>query len=421
MGDKNSEKTRRDFLKKSVTGIAGMAVLPAVIGCSKGVKEDAPMEDTAAPAPATQETKAPSGTGEIITRKLGKNGPDLPIVSMGVMDAENPDLVRAALEAGIVHLDTANGYQGGRNEEMIGGVIKDFPRDSYVLATKIYEDQDRRSGTFTENATNETFMEKFETSLTRLGLDYVDILYLHSIGTREAALHEPYLELMSKLKQEGRIRMIGVSTHSKEPEVIRAAIESKVYDVVLTAYNFRQPHVAEMEKAMKEASDAGLGIVAMKTQAGVYWDRERQHPINMKAALKWALRNDYVHTAIPGMTAFEHLELDATVMRDLELTPAEELDLKEDTQMGLFCDQCRQCVGQCRMGVEIPTVMRSYMYAYGYRNLRNAKETLETAGLTGDPCGKCRSCTVDCTMRFDVKSKIEDIARLRDVPYDLIA
>jgi predicted aldo/keto reductase-like oxidoreductase len=226
---------------------------------------------------------------------------------------------------------------------------------------------------------------------------------------------------MQKLKEEGRIRHIGVSTHSKEPEVIRAAIESKVIEVVLTAYNFRQPHVAEIEKAMKEASDAGIAIVAMKTQAGVYWDRERQHPINMKAALKWALQKEYVHTSIPGITTFDQLELDVAIMKDIKLTPAEELDLKEDTQMGLFCDQCRQCVGQCAKGVEIPTIMRSYMYAYGYRNLRNAKETLETAGLSGNPCGRCDVCTVDCTMNFDVKSKVEDIARLRDVPSDLIA
>jgi predicted aldo/keto reductase-like oxidoreductase len=411
MGDGISNQSRRDFLKKSVPGIAGVAVLPTVLGCSKAVKETQPIE----------ETKPVEKKSRPITRKFGNTGLELPVVSMGVMDAENPDLVRAALDAGIVLLDTANGYQGGRNEEMIGGVIKGRPRDSFVLATKIYGDQNSRTGLFTENATPASFMEKFQTSLTRLGLDYVDILSLHSIVNREATLYEPFLEVMQKLKKEGRIRFIGVSTHSNEPEVIRAAVDSKVYDVVLTAYNFRQPHIAEVEKAMSAAAAAGLGVVAMKTQAGVYWDRERQHPINMKAALKWALRNEYVHTAIPGMIAFEHLELDVSVMTDLKLTPAEELDLKADGQMGLFCDQCRKCVPQCRMGVEITTIMRSYMYAYGYRNLRSAKETLEMAGLSGDPCGQCNGCTVNCTMKFDVKSKIEDIARLRDVPSDLIA
>ena len=62
-----------------------------------------------------------------IYRSLGKTGIRIPIVSMGVMNANNPQLVQAALDAGIVLFDTAHMYQGGRNEEMIGKVIKGSP------------------------------------------------------------------------------------------------------------------------------------------------------------------------------------------------------------------------------------------------------------------------------------------------------
>jgi len=58
----------------------------------------------------------------------------------------------------------------------------------------------------------------------------------------------------------------------------------------------------------------GLGIVAMKTQAGVYWDKEKTTPINMKAALKWALRDPNVHTAIPGFTTLDQLQTDLDVL-----------------------------------------------------------------------------------------------------------
>jgi len=237
------------------------------------------------------------------------------------------------------------------------------------------------------------------------------------------ALHEPYLTALQELKKQGKARFVGVSTHMNEPEVIRAAIESGVYDVVLTAYNFRQPHVTEVEKAIAEANEAGLGVIAMKTQAGVYWDSERQHPINMKAALKWALRNKNIHTAVPGFTTFEQMELDLSVMEDPELTPAEELDLKEDQRMGragLYCDHCAKCTGECPRGVEIPTLMRSYMYAYGYRNLAAAKETFELAGMTEVPCAECGTCLVKCTMGFDVKKRIGDIARIQNVADDFI-
>jgi len=61
-----------------------------------------------------------------------------PIVSMGVMNADNPNLVRAALDGGIFLLDTAHGYQEGRNEEMLGTVLKDRQARRFVLCTKVF-------------------------------------------------------------------------------------------------------------------------------------------------------------------------------------------------------------------------------------------------------------------------------------------
>jgi hypothetical protein len=343
---------------------------------------------------------------------------------MGVMNSDNLELVRAALDQGIVHLDTAFYYQRGRNEEMIGEAIKGRPRDSYVIGTKVLGSPlDRKTGLYTSEAAAGPFLEKLDTSLRRLNLDHVDILYLHNVSRRGAALYAPYLDALQTAKKQGKARFAGVSTHANEPEVIRAAVESGVYDVVLTAYNFRQPHVAEVEKAIAEAAKAGLGVIAMKTMAGAYWDSERRHPINVKAALKWALRNENIHTTVPGFTTFEQMEMDLSVMEDLTLFPAEELDLKADDQMGsagLYCDQCGKCVPQCPRGIEIPSLMRSYMYAYGYRNLAAAKETFELAGISCVPCEDCSVCEVACPGGLDVRSRALDIARIRLVADDFI-
>lgn len=406
MNSQVSAKSRRSFIKKGMAGLAGAAVLPSVL---KG--------ETKTP----QETAAKKKT---ICRTLGKTGLKLPVVSMGVMNADNPKLVEAALNGGIIFLDTAWIYQQGRNEEMVGSVIKNRPRDSYVLATKIWEPRDRQSGLFPETATADTFIEKFETSLKRLGVEYVDILYLHNVYNKEAALFKPYLETMKKFKKEGKARFLGISTHGNEPEIIRTAADSGVYEVVLTSYNFRQQHVKEVEDAIAYAAKAGLGIVAMKTQAGVYWDKEKQYPIDMKAALKWALQNENVHTAIPGFTTFDQLELDLTVMEDITMTPEEKAALKPPAKLamlnGLYCQQCGKCLPQCPAKMEIPTFMRSYMYAYGYRNLEQAKLTLDSVDLSAVACTDCGTCTVKCASGFDVKGKILDIARVRDVPMEFL-
>jgi predicted aldo/keto reductase-like oxidoreductase len=400
-----SNKSRRSFIKRGVAGLAGAAFMPSIL--------------------SSNPAKGTSSPGKLIYRKLGKTGIKLPVVSMGVMNADNPQLVRAALEAGIVHLDTAWYYQFGRNEEMIGQVVKGRARDSFVIGTKVFEPRDMRTGLFPADAKWDTFIEKFHTSLKRLGLDYVDILYLHNVSRKESVTFEPYLAALKKMKKEGKARFIGVSTHRNEAEVIRAAAASNEYDVVLTAYNFKMENLADVKKAIDEAAKKGLGIVAMKTQAGVYWDgKERQFPINMKAALKWALQNENIHTAIPGMTTFDQLELDVSVMKDITLTPQEKADLVPPngiSRAGFYCDQCGKCLEQCPAGLAIPTIMRSYMYTYAYRNLGHARATLDLAPMAALPCQDCSVCRVNCTRGFNIKERTLDVARLRDVPADLLA
>ncbi len=389
---------RRLFIRNGVAGLAGIGALPLFGGRGRAFVLGA---------------DAPQGS-KFITRKLGRTGHVLPVVSLGVMNSNNPDLVRAALDGGIIHLDTANGYQRGTNETMIGKVLAGRPRDSYVIATKVPGiPRDRNTGVFSAETKAETFLTMFDTSLKRLGLEYVDILYLHNVTKRESVVFEPLLKALQKVKADGRAKFIGVSTHGGEPEVIRAVIETGVHDVVLSGYNFRKTYLAELDAAIAAAAKAGIGIVAMKTLAGGYWDEERQQPINVKAALKWALNNPDITTAIPGMTTFDQLQTDLDVARDLTLTPAEIKDLRLDQKTGgLYCQQCGTCLGQCREGLPIPTLMRGYMYAYGYRNMDLAKDVVAEMGVPRNPCGNCETCPVTCTMRFDVKSRVSSISAL---------
>src|SRR3954453_13812458 len=82
-------------------------------------------------------TKLASASGPLIQRTLGKTGLTMPVVSMGVMNADIPGLVRRSYELGIRHFDTAAVYQNGRNEEMVGAVVKEMGiRDKVVISTK---------------------------------------------------------------------------------------------------------------------------------------------------------------------------------------------------------------------------------------------------------------------------------------------
>jgi len=387
----NSELNRRAFIKSS---IAGAALLATPTLSYLGVQGKA----------------TANGSGKPITRPLGNTGIQLPIVSMGVMRADNPGLVRSALQAGFVHLDTAHAYQKGKNEQMLGEVLKDYPRESFVIATKIPPDD------------RESFLAKLDTSLERLKMKYVDILYLHGLSSKEDVLSADQLDTLKAAKESGKARFVGVSTHKNEPEVILAAIESGVYNVVLTSVNFKQDHYSDVRAAIAKAAEAGIGIVAMKTMAGGFFDKEKTKPVNCKAALKWVLQDGNVTTAIPGITTFDMLAENASVNQDLTMTDKEKGDLAlGHSEPGLYCQGCERCVPHCPERLPIPDIMRSYMYAHGYNNAAMAQTLLAELQLPSHPCADCTECQVTCAKGFRVAERIADVTRLTSVPAEFLS
>ena len=401
-----NELDRRKFLQASVLSSASALLASASFASSSFAANRTAMEDK-----------------PIIKRRLGKTGIELPIVSFGVMRADSPALVHAALKEGIVLFDTAHGYQGGKNEEMLGEVLKDYPRDSFVLATKVQpEDKNASTGLLGNNSTSKIFLEKLDISLQRLKMECADILYVHGLSTRDAVLHPAMLEAVTTAKKMGKAKHVGVSTHKNEPEVIQAAIDSGVYEVVLTSINFKQEHYALLKETIAKAAKAGIGIVAMKTMAGGFHDKERKQPINCKAALKFVLQDENITTAIPGNTNFDHLAMNASVNRDLTMTAQEEADLLVGkSEGGLYCQGCEHCVPNCPKGLPIPEIMRAYMYTYGYRDGHLAQELLAGLNIPNNPCGDCARCSAKCAKNFAISDRVMDVMRLTAVPEEFIA
>ncbi len=388
--------TRRNFILLSGVA-AGTGFLPGTVSGSE-----------------KKLTESVNIRGEIIYRTLGRTGLRLPVVSMGAMRSDNPRMITAALNEGIMHLDTAHGYQNGKNEEMLGELLKDRKRDSFIIATKIHPRGKELSVA--------DFHEMFDISLKRLKMEYVDILYLHGVSNKETMMHENHLNVLETLKKQGKIRFTGVSTHTNMPEVIDAVTESDFYDIVLTSYNFRMNNLSEMNAAIEKAAGSGIGIIGMKSMAGAYWDKEKTRPINTKAALKWVLQNKNIHTTIPGCTTFDELAENFEVMCDITMTDEEINDLEnQDELSGLFCSGCGKCLTQCSECLPVPEIMRAYMYAYGYKDLALARELIDEQNIPVDPCKNCHTCTVHCPSGFNIAMKTSDILRLRDIPADFLA
>lgn len=353
----------------------------------------------------------------VLQRTLGKTGLSLPVVSMGVMNADVPGLLRRAYELGIRHFDTAAGYQNGRNEEMVGRVIKEMGvRDKVVIATK----QPSRNHSQSAAEAKVRFIEGVEGSLKRLQMDHVDILYHHAVDSVEDARAEGPLEALQSLKKDGKTRFIGLSTH-KTVDVLSEAIRLNLFDVGLVMLNYTMAHDAGMLSTIERAAKSGMGIVAMKTQAGGTVKPDAKLPkelpaVSQTALLKWALNHEFVTTAIPGFSTYEHLEQDCSVARNLAYTHEEERFLadKAFAAKAEFCQQCGECRKDCPKQVDIPVLMRSHMYAVQYRNIGMAREMLASAtpGRGLEACGACESCLVTCRNTVQIGRKIAQLKAL---------
>jgi hypothetical protein len=393
---------RREFMETAALGLASTTLgLPLLKG-----------------SPVSQ-----AKNDKIIYRTLGRTQQRIPIISFGVMNSDSPDLLRKALEMGVRHLDTAHTYLRGNSERFIGEVLEeDKFRDKVCIATKMSFAKDRKKKIFLNKpsggrpvAGEENLNTQLETSLQRLRTDYIDILYLHGCESPQMVTYEPVMNALVKVKKAGKARFLGVSTHANDPEVIRTAVDSGIYDVVLTSYNIMQTNKNEMKKAIQYAAEKDIGIVAMKTHGGNRLNRDPDVEIDHAAALKWILNDKNVCTTIPGMTSINQLEFNFKVMNDLALSEKEKREIKLASMLRgtFYCQNCRFCVSTCPHKVEIPELMRAYMYSEGYGNLIQAemtvKELPEKQGL--EVCQNCSSCSAKCQHGININDRLKALIK----------
>ena len=173
----------------------------------------------------------------------------------------------ASIAAGITHFDTAYAYTEGRSEELLGSFLGD-DRDRLVIATK---------AAYAGGGSRENIQSSFDVSRQRLGLDMVDILYMHRFDPN-TDLQES-LEAMAELKQAGKIRYVGVSNFAAWQVMKAIAIAAKfdmTIDILQPMYNLvkRQaeveilPMCADQGVACAPYSPLGGGLLTGKYAAG---------------------------------------------------------------------------------------------------------------------------------------------------------
>ena len=156
-------------------------------------------------------------------RRLGSSDLEISEISLGswltfgggISNAQAEACVAKAFELGINFIDTANVYSSGGAEEFLGEVLAERPRDSYVLATKLYFPLNGDRG-----LSREQVFKQIDASLARLRTDYVDLYQCHRYD-RETPLEET-MEALTEVVRQGKARYIGFSEWTADQ--IRAAL-----------------------------------------------------------------------------------------------------------------------------------------------------------------------------------------------------
>jgi len=379
---------RREFLSKS----AKTVVVAGFAGTTVRFAQDEK------PAGTSKEQADKKAQPEF--RVLGKTGLKVTTVSYGAMRTRDEAIIHRALDLGINYIDTARVYMGGQNEVTVGNVMKTRRKEVFV-ATKFVP------------ASTEDILKSVETSLKSLQMDYVDVIQAHGLDTVEQLKDESILEALRKVKKEGKARFVGFTTHKNMTELVKAAISMKFYDTILVAYNFKSS--PELTTAIEDAAKAGIGIVAMKTQAGGYTDTKMGELSPHQAALKWVLQNKGIANTIPSMVNYDQLSEDIQVMGS-KMGWMDRKTLYRYSQAidKTYCRMCGKCSGLCPKGVDVQDVNRSIMYHEGYRDAALAMTAYQSIPSKSRPsaCQTCESCSVQCAYGLNIHGKMRRAATL---------
>ncbi len=188
------------------------------------------------------------GTSEIEVSEIGLGCMSLPT------DAKEAGIiVDEAIAQGINYFDTADLYNKGVNEEVVGKALKDHRKD-IVLATKVGNEWSAQSDEVKWNPTKAYIKEQIHASLKRLQTDYIDLYQLHGGMITDDA--EETIEAFEELKKEGLIRAYGIS--SIRPNVIKRFLEKSDISSIMMQYSLldRRP-----EELLDSIGQAGKSVV----------------------------------------------------------------------------------------------------------------------------------------------------------------
>ncbi len=393
----------------------------------------------------------------MIYRKHGKTGKKLSIVGFGGMRFKNIDdrescveMILEAARLGINYFDTAPKYFGTKSEETFGEAFRIFRKEKipFYCSTKTFETKES------------AIRRELDSQLERLGVETIDFYHIWSVTSLEnwrQRKRDGILDTFRKLKEEGLIRHICVSSHLIGDE-IKELLDENVFEAVLfgySAYNF-----SVRQKAFEAITKHDIGCVVMNPLGGGiiprhpemfgfllrgkdqpenrFGNRSVEQPGNraenppayddptgkaiVEAALHFIFSHRRITTALVGFGTIKEIHdavhaVDTFAVRQGEDVEPEIEEMKTAVTgtFGTLCTGCQYC-DDCPVEIPIP----KFMEAYNHKLLYGKDEALfnrlkwhwdiprELAGI----CTECGQCEEVCTQHIPIIDRLKEIASI---------
>jgi aryl-alcohol dehydrogenase-like predicted oxidoreductase len=289
--------TRKRFLTTALAGIAGMKFI--------------------------QNTSSESLSGLSTRRNIGKTNISVGPICFGASRANEESLIKYTLGKGINFIDTGRAYANGNNEKLVGKAVS-TNRQKTIIQSKLRLDQNELlsggKGKKGAREIRDVLSSKVEASLSALNSDYIDILLYHDASEEKLLFHPAVMDFFAGLKSSGVIRAHGFSTHNDRMVLLERNNRECFYDVIMVPFNHKGSFIHsvtgqfskwDQEKLISnlvEASEKGIGVIAMKTCSGDKYSPSPELVPSYGEAVKWVIQHPFISSAAVAMANFEQVD-----------------------------------------------------------------------------------------------------------------
>jgi predicted aldo/keto reductase-like oxidoreductase len=374
MSQKNSDYSRRDFLKTGVAAAFAAGLIPPLAGDKKN--KDNKIDPK----------KILNYHPDMAYRRLGKTDVYLSVISLGGIGIDKSVLLYA-IDKGVNLVHTSSQYNGGNSIRMLGEVLK-TKRDRVYVALK------------------DTF-SNIDDDLKTLNTEYVDFLMFNR-HSPDKVLDPEIFEDFAKYRKQGKARYAGLTTHDHVKECVAAGVQSGRYAIIQPVLN--QNAFEAMQTELRQAAESDVGIMGMKTMQGIF-------DLNTELAyLKKLLGNPAVATVSKVLRNYDHVNAYIKAAKET-LSASEDMSLYRYASMNRqnTCMMCGACETACPSDIRISAILRAKTY---YKDqlgdMETAYDTYRQAcgdGGIGRACTACGKCETACPNGIAIVDRLHRASR----------